>query len=64
MKSSLSAAQLAVTLLSVTRAVSAVSWPTWLPELDSLVVRRDDWSSQGKHRAWNTLILRGNLIEL
>ncbi|AEO69605.1 a1712a35-3b15-4d51-9b6c-1a5176de3cc6 [Thermothielavioides terrestris] len=46
MKSSLSAAQLAVTLLSVTRAVSAVSWPTWLPELDSLVVRRDDSSSQ------------------
>ncbi|KAK4146400.1 uncharacterized protein C8A04DRAFT_9923 [Dichotomopilus funicola] len=45
MKAPLSAGQLAVALLSLTPAVSALAWPRWLPELDSLVVRQDDGSS-------------------
>ncbi|KAK4153676.1 hypothetical protein C8A00DRAFT_15104 [Chaetomidium leptoderma] len=44
MKAPLSAAQLAVALLSLTPAVSALAWPRWLPELDALVVRQDDKS--------------------
>ncbi|KAH6841122.1 hypothetical protein B0I37DRAFT_386164 [Chaetomium sp. MPI-CAGE-AT-0009] len=46
MKSPLSVGQLAVAVLSLTPAVSALAWPRWLPELDSLVVRQDDGSSQ------------------
>ncbi|KAK4250561.1 hypothetical protein C7999DRAFT_38403 [Corynascus novoguineensis] len=42
MKASLSAGHLAVALLSLTPAVSALSWPRWLPEPDALVVRQDD----------------------
>ncbi|KAK4193590.1 hypothetical protein QBC35DRAFT_479658 [Podospora australis] len=37
---------LAVALLSLTPAVSALSWPRWLPELDTLVVRQDDGDSE------------------
>ncbi|KAH6627631.1 hypothetical protein F5144DRAFT_279928 [Chaetomium tenue] len=48
MKSPLSVGQLAVALLSLTPAVSALAWPRWLPELDSLVVRQDDGSSQSE----------------
>ncbi|KAL2146048.1 hypothetical protein VTI28DRAFT_5387 [Corynascus sepedonium] len=42
MKASLSAGHLAVALLSLAPAVSALAWPTWLPEIDALVVRQDD----------------------
>lgn len=35
-------ATLAVALLSLAPAVSALSWPRWLPELDTLVVRQDN----------------------
>ena len=46
MKASLSAGQLAVALLSLSSTASAAwnSWPRWLPELDSLIVNRDDSS--------------------
>jgi len=46
MKVALSAGRLAVALLSLSPAVSAIAWPRWLPELDTLVVRQDDSSSQ------------------
>ncbi|KAK3301594.1 uncharacterized protein B0T15DRAFT_317007 [Chaetomium strumarium] len=42
MKAPLSAGQLAIALLSLSHATSALSWPRWLPELDALVVRQDD----------------------
>ncbi|KAL2129495.1 hypothetical protein VTI74DRAFT_7682 [Chaetomium olivicolor] len=48
MKSPLSAGHLAVALLSLSPVVSALSWPRWLPDVDTLVVRRDDSSSQGE----------------
>ncbi|KAK4221245.1 hypothetical protein QBC38DRAFT_138372 [Podospora fimiseda] len=34
-----------VALLSLTPAVSALAWPRWLPELDTLVVRQDNEES-------------------
>jgi len=34
-----------VTLLSLTPAVSALAWPRWLPELDTLVVRQENEDS-------------------
>jgi len=46
MKAPLSAGHLAMALLSLSPAVSAIAWPRWLPELDTLVVRQDDSSSQ------------------
>ncbi|KAK4123932.1 hypothetical protein N657DRAFT_634103 [Parathielavia appendiculata] len=45
MKAQLFAGHLAVALLSLSPVVSALSWPRWLPELDTLVVRQDESSS-------------------
>ncbi|KAL2189063.1 hypothetical protein L209DRAFT_771294 [Thermothelomyces heterothallicus CBS 203.75] len=54
MKAALSAGHLAVALLSLTPAVSALGWPRWLPELDTLVVRQDD-SQDGTYHHSDTL---------
>ncbi len=48
MKVPVSAGHLAVALLSLSPAVSAMAWPRWLPELDSLIVRADASSSTNK----------------
>ncbi len=48
MKVPVSAGHLAVALLSLSPAVSAIAWPRWLPELDSLIVRADESSSSNK----------------
>ncbi|KAL2018918.1 hypothetical protein VTK56DRAFT_10285 [Thermocarpiscus australiensis] len=45
MKAPLSAGHLAITLLALSPAVSALAWPRWLPELDTLVVRQDESES-------------------
>ncbi|KAK4106760.1 hypothetical protein N658DRAFT_29544 [Parathielavia hyrcaniae] len=45
MKAHLSAGHLAVALLSLSPVASALSWPRWLPELDTLVVRQEDATS-------------------
>ncbi|KAL2271895.1 hypothetical protein VTJ83DRAFT_1266 [Remersonia thermophila] len=37
-----SAGHLAVALLSLTPAVTALQWPRWLPEIDTLVVRQEE----------------------
>lgn len=42
MKGPLSAGHLAVALLSLSPVVSALAWPAWLPDVDTLVVRQED----------------------
>ncbi|KAB5570772.1 hypothetical protein GE09DRAFT_1104668 [Coniochaeta sp. 2T2.1] len=45
MRSTLSVGQLATLALSLSPAASALSWPRWLPDLDSLIVRADSTNS-------------------
>ncbi|KAL2256195.1 hypothetical protein VTK26DRAFT_2049 [Humicola hyalothermophila] len=47
MKAPLSVGQLAVTVLSLSSVASALAWPRWLPEVDSLVVRQEDEDTSG-----------------
>ncbi|KAK0723069.1 hypothetical protein B0T26DRAFT_674684 [Lasiosphaeria miniovina] len=55
MRTTRSVSQLVVALLSLSPVVSAwSSWPRWLPELDSLIVRRDDSSSSSHTSATPT----------
>ncbi|KXX79007.1 hypothetical protein MMYC01_204314 [Madurella mycetomatis] len=42
MKAPVSAGHVAVALLSLTPVVAGLSWPRWLPDLDTLVVRQED----------------------